>query len=180
MVRDSRGTGPDRCVSRPAPEGTLCKDRPVGTSCWVELANQPGSYAWNSYFQPGETVTWTSECAEGLAQGTGTLTEVWDEGEKTKEKTGTLVDGKAQGRWIYRDQDGNIAEGSYEESQRQGWWVMRKKGLVVDRTYFVRKYAGEGNSIRQNPTERHHQTFARYEFQVRLTRGRSSLPAVLS
>ena len=69
----------------------------------MELTNHPGCSVWINHYQPDETVTWTSECAEGLAQGTGTLTEDWDGDRKTKEKTGSLVDGKAQGRWVYRD-----------------------------------------------------------------------------
>ena len=32
-------------------------------------------------------------------------------------------------------------EGPYEESLRQGWWVMRKMGREVDRAYYV---DGEG------------------------------------
>ena len=87
----------------PSSEGALCKGRPEGSSCWMELANQPGCYVWNSYFEPDETVTWTAACAEGLAEGTGTLTEVWDGGRKTKEKTGSLVEGKAEGPCVYRD-----------------------------------------------------------------------------
>ena len=87
----------------PAAEGVRCKGQPEGASCWMELTNHPGCSVWINHYQPDETVTWTSECAEGLAQGTGTLTEDWDGDRKTKEKTGSLVDGKAQGRWVYRD-----------------------------------------------------------------------------
>ena len=127
----------------PWSEEVLCKGRPEGSSCWMELANQPGCYVWNSYFEPDETVTWTAACAEGLAEGTGTLTEVWDGGRKTKEKTGSLVEGKAQGPWIYRDQDGTGAEGSYEDGDRHGHWVERlADGTVQEGPYEAGKRQG--------------------------------------
>ena len=117
-------------------DGVQCKGQPEGTPCWMELANQPGCYVWNSYFQPDETVTWTAACAEGLAQGTGMLTEAWDGGKKAKEKTGRLVKGKAQGRWAYRDQDGTVAEGSYEAGKRHGRWIERlADGTVQEGSY---------------------------------------------
>ena len=115
----------------PRPKGSTAKASPKGTSCWIELANQPGCYVWNSYFQQDETVAWTAGCAEGLAHGTGTLTEVWDGGKKTEEKTGRIVEGKALGRWVYRDQDGNVSKGSYEEGMRHGDWVERLAGGTV-------------------------------------------------
>ena len=54
----------------------------------MELANQPECYVWNGYLATNQTVTWTAECAGGLAQGTGTLTRVWDSGKRTLESTG--------------------------------------------------------------------------------------------
>ena len=50
-----------------------CADQEKGASCWMELADQHGYYVWNRYWQPDEFVTWTGECAGGVAQGTGTL-----------------------------------------------------------------------------------------------------------
>ena len=128
----------------PAAEGVRCKGQPEGASCWMELTNHPGCYVWINHYQPDETVTWTSECAEGLAQGTGTLTEDWDGDRKTKEKTGSLVDGKAQGRWVYRDQDGTVAEGSYEAGKRHGHWVERlADGTVQEGSYESGKRQGQ-------------------------------------
>ena len=117
-------------------EEVRCKGQPEGASCWMELASQPGCYVWNSYFEPDETVTWTAECSEGLAQGTGTLKEVWDAGGKSQEKTGFLEDGKAQGRWVYRDHEGNISEGAYEDGSKHGHWVERlADGTVQEGPY---------------------------------------------
>ena len=55
-----------------------CADQP-GESCWMEVSQRPGCYVWNPNPQPGETVTWTAECAGGLVQGTGTLRWVYRE-----------------------------------------------------------------------------------------------------
>ena len=55
-----------------------CTAKPSGTACWMELTNRPGCYVWNPNPQPGETVTWTAECADGLADASGSLTWVSD------------------------------------------------------------------------------------------------------
>ena len=84
------GPGRSASAAESTPEGVRCKGQPQGTSCWMELANQPGCYVWNSYFQEDEALTWTAGCAEGLAHGKGTLTEVWDGGKKRRKKPGAL------------------------------------------------------------------------------------------
>ena len=74
-----------------------CTGQAKGTSCWMELSNQAGCYAWNPHLQVDETVTWTGGCIEGAAQGTGTLKWVYDDGQKTSEHTGRLQAGKSHG-----------------------------------------------------------------------------------
>ena len=46
-----------------------CEGKSKGSECWKELANQPGCHVWNDDLVPDQTVTWTGECAESLAQG---------------------------------------------------------------------------------------------------------------
>ncbi|MCY3778261.1 MAG: hypothetical protein OXH11_19975 [Candidatus Aminicenantes bacterium] len=125
------GTGRPGSATGSTPEGVHCKGQPQGTSCWMELANQPGCYVWNSYFQEDEALTWTAGCAGGLAHGKGTLTEVWDGGKKKEEDAGRSGKGEALGRWVYRDQDGNVSEGPFEEGMRHGDWVERLAGGTV-------------------------------------------------
>ena len=55
-----------------------CTGQPKGSACWMELANQPKSYVWNSFYQPYKTVTWTGEYLGNLAHGKGTLKWVVD------------------------------------------------------------------------------------------------------
>ena len=83
-----------------------CQGKSKGSECWKELANQPGCYVWDNDLVPEQTVTWTGECAESLAQGTGTLKWVRDGGKKTTESTGQLQAGKSHGRWVLRLADG--------------------------------------------------------------------------
>ena len=115
-----------------------CAGKPKGAACWMELVNQPQCYVWNPHLQPDATVTWTGACSGGLAQGTGTLTWVWDSGKQTEESTGLLQEGKMQGHWVLRFANGTVFEGPYVEGKMQGHWVLRfangnvEEGLVVD------------------------------------------------
>ena len=102
-----------------------CQGKPEGSECWKELANQPGCHVWDDHLVPDQTVTWTAECAESLAQGTGTLKWVSDGGKNTTVSTGGLESGKHHGRWKIRYSDGNVHEGPYEQGKRHGKWVIQ-------------------------------------------------------
>ena len=52
---------------------TPCAGQPKGSACWMELANQPKTYVWDSSYHPYKTVTWTGEYLGNLAHGKGTL-----------------------------------------------------------------------------------------------------------
>ena len=121
-----------------------CQGQPKGAACWMELSNHPGCYVWNPYLQPDETVTWAGVCAEGWAQGTGTLIWVWDEGQETAEDTGRLQAGKRHGQWILRDSNGSVQEGPYVEGKRHGQWVLRAAdGSVQEGAYAEGKRHGQ-------------------------------------
>ena len=113
-----------------------CTGQPKGAECWLELANQPGCYLWNPNLQVDETVTWTGECAEGMAQGTGTIKWVGDDGKRTREDTGHLEDGKYHGQWVRLWPDGDVLEGPYVEGKKHGHWVRRSSdGNVAEDLY---------------------------------------------
>ena len=82
-----------------------CAGKPAGAACWMEIAQQPGCYVWNSSLATGASVTWTGECVGGLAQGTGTLTWISDGNQQTN--TGRLQDGRMTGSWVVRYADGD-------------------------------------------------------------------------
>ena len=114
-----------------------CTGQPKGTSCWMELANVPGCYVWNPDFQVAETVTWTGECAESFAQGTGTLKWIWDCGQKSLGMAGSLQAGKQQGEWVLDDRNGGVWEGSYVEGKKHGNWIWNEKDGDVHEGPFV-------------------------------------------
>ena len=119
-------------VFRPA---RTCAGQPARSTCWQEISRQPGCHVWNQNRQPGSVVTWTGECAGGLAQGTGTLTWVWDDNRETL--TGRLQGGKHTGHWILRHADGGVSEGPYVNSERNGHWVIRRADGTVSEGPFV-------------------------------------------
>jgi len=107
----------------------------VGTACWMELANQPGCYLWNPSLASGETVTWSSRCSGGFAQGLGVIKWVYDGGQQVSE--GSLVDGKMRGPWVIRYADGRESRGSYVDGNRHGRWVEQYEGGAVGEGRYV-------------------------------------------
>ena len=100
-----------------------CAGQPEGAACWMEVSQQPGCYVWNPGLALGATVTWSGACAAGLAQGTGTLTWLWDGNRRMD--TGRLADGKQNGHWVARQPDGTVAEGPTVDGAWNGRWVWR-------------------------------------------------------
>ena len=123
-----------RSVPPGIPADQVCTPQSDGVSCWMELSDRPLCYVWNPNPQPGETVTWTAECAGGLVQGTGTLR--WVSAGQWQTNTTHMVDGKPDGHTIIRDGDGWVIEGSYLNGQRHGDWVLRHaNGSIEEQQY---------------------------------------------
>ena len=136
-------TDPRRDPVPVVPEQDRCDGKSKGSGCWMELANQPGCYVWNPNLQPDASATWTGECAEGMAQGTGTLKWVWDGGKESQEGTGPLEAGKAHGRWVFRYAGKFVAEGPFEAGRMHGRWVFRfSDGSVEEGPYVEDKRHG--------------------------------------
>ena len=111
-----------------------CARNSNGTGCWMEVTKQPGCYVWNPNPQPDETVTWSGECAGGLAQGEGTRKWIWEDGEKTSEEKGLLRDGKSHGQWTWRNAEGEEGKSFYVYGEHVGNTaddVIVMEGLLV-------------------------------------------------
>lgn len=133
------------------PEET-CDGKPVGSSCWMALADRPECYVWNGNLQADETVTWSGGCVHGVVTGEGTETWVyvdadsnrvtqWFTCRNAKGKTddgpvivrnsggdyfeGSYLNGKRHGRWVFRLSDGGTNEGTFENGKRHGQWTHR-------------------------------------------------------
>lgn len=106
------------------PDGT-CAGQAAGTACWKEISGRSGCYVWDPGLVLGQTVTWTGECSSGLAQGTGSLTWVFPDGDEIVE-TGRLRDGERHGHWVFREPDGTIGEGPMVDGEQNGDWTLRR------------------------------------------------------
>ena len=115
--------------------GPKCAEMSEGAECWHELANQPGCYSFNPRYVPSMTVTWSGTCTDGMAVGQGTL-ESELPGGFAQEGTGTLVWGKLDGHWVWRDSDGDVFEGQHVDNKRHGHGVWRySDGGVAEGPY---------------------------------------------
>ena len=101
-----------------------CEGQVEGAECWIELAGRPGCYVFMVNFEPGDSATWTGECADGLARGTGTLT--FTSNGRKNEYTGPIQDGKRQGHFVIRFQNEEVWEGSFVDGKLHGHWSIRE------------------------------------------------------
>ena len=133
---------------RPFDANQVCLGKPEGSECWIEVSNLPGCHVWNPTLQVEETVTWSGECADGLAHGPGTLNWTWlelpygwrdlpfdylgsissEERESfraSEEATGSLKLGRTHGRWVIDPGPGTgVWEGLYVDGKEHGWWTV--------------------------------------------------------
>ena len=118
-----------------AAAGETCAGKPVGSECWMEVADQPGCHLWNPGLAAGATVTWSGKCSAGYAQGPGRVHWRYDDGQQTW--NGAYVDGRQQGAWVEEESDGDIREGLYVSGQAQGTWTWWFTNGNVKETPFV-------------------------------------------
>ena len=135
----------------------------VKDECWYEVANRANCevfYHWSSdavifrfsdpdrddaYYVDDEgspdflRITWTGECSEGVATGTGVLT--WLFGHEWK---GELVDGRRHGKWILYDRNRHPElrmKGNYTQGKRDGIWYKTggwgERGVCITTLRFV-------------------------------------------
>ena len=129
-----------------------CAGQPVGSECWMQVANQPGCHLWNPSLATGATVAWSGECVSGYAQGTGTVRWRYDGGVQTEE--GSFFDGKQHGNWVVEEADGDVSEGLYVSGQRQGiwtWWF--SNGNVKETPYVNGEPSGSAIECAHDPSE---------------------------
>ena len=100
-----------------------CAGKPKGAACWMALTSHPGCYVWNGSLADGATASWSGECADGLAHGTGRIAWEWESGKY--EETGSLWGGKSVGDWTVRHPNGAVSKGPYENGERHGQWSIQ-------------------------------------------------------
>ena len=163
--------GETAASSGPAPANPPAPERPPGPPrpvcddtfdqwddppCWLELADRPDCYVWNTNYTPHKPVSWSGGCVEGRASGRGTATGTpvwfWEHDYSCSsaeaalgycppyESRGTYVDGKREGRWTEREAKNSVVEGPYVEGKRHGEWIEHRDGKVRRHRYSHGKY----------------------------------------
>lgn len=82
-----------------------------------------GCRVWNSAPEPGDSISWSGDCRDGLAQGRGTL-QWFKDGKPASRFDGQFRDGVLDGRGVYTFANGARYEGEYVEDLRHGWGVL--------------------------------------------------------
>ena len=90
--------------------------KPFGPN-WIIAENQP-CQVHNPYPEPGETVTWSGDCAAGKAFGEGRL--VWRGSYGTHTYEGQYFRGKRHGRGTYTTAKGARYEGEFRDDRPNG------------------------------------------------------------
>ena len=113
--------------AKPEIPSPTCTGMEAGAKCWLELANQPGCYAWTEHFFTHQRFSWTGACDRGVPNGSGTLRETWrwaGGANGWNEMTGVMRDGNWHGRSVWRGDQGS-GEGEYVDGRPEGHWVER-------------------------------------------------------
>lgn len=84
-----------------------------------------GCRVWNSAPEPGDSVSWTGGCRNGLAQGQGVLQWFMD-GKPASRFEGDYRDGLLDGKGVYIFANGARYEGEYRDDLRHG------RGLLIE------------------------------------------------
>jgi hypothetical protein len=101
-------------VALPGKVGFAAPDEDAG---WI--ADKNGCKVANPFPRPGETITWSGECKDGLAQGQGVLQWYLD-GQEDDRYEGNLELGWAEGHGVLVRLDGSKYEGDWKQSQQHG------------------------------------------------------------
>ena len=123
-----------------APSGLICSGAVGVGGCWREFDNRKGCYRWLIRSKAEESFTWSGECPDGIASGTGVMEHNYQRPHwkdlVTTTKEGTFVDGLEEGHWVIRwsieewSAEG-VDEGPYVNGRQQGHWVLRRPGGLV-------------------------------------------------
>ena len=92
----------------------LCAGSAEGSACWLEFADRPGCHFWVDYYSPVRGYVWSGQCADGIANGEGTLS-VTKDGVLWFEGSGVFNFGKRHGHWVLRDADGRCEIREYSQ-----------------------------------------------------------------
>ena len=145
MARQKAASAEVREQAAPAKcnEPTKWSDAP----CWLRVANQPSCYLWAENIRGRDSVEWSGQCKNGVADGHGG--GIWrnvDDNLYYFVTAGSFVDGKRRGSWVEwmifvytgEAEEGFVGEGAYVDGKRHGYWVTRHPdGDVYEEGHYV-------------------------------------------
>ena len=112
-------------------------------ACWEVMLSQPNCHAWNTHYHSDRTADWTGPCPGGVAHGRGTFSLTAGSTHTALTGTGSMRNGKAQGRWVLRFANATVNEGHYVDAKRHGSWIIRTaNGTVLQGPYVDGKRHG--------------------------------------
>lgn len=82
-----------------------------------------GCRVWNSFPEPGASISWTGDCRSGLAQGRGVL-QWFMNGRPESRFQGEYRDGLVNGRGVYEFSNGARYDGEYIDDVRSGQGIL--------------------------------------------------------
>ncbi len=124
---DGRGATAEPIAA--GPPGQLCSASGEEDGCWLAVADRDGCYVWKHNPRREESVTWSGDCQDGRASGSGTEVRTFlsrSYGRVTDSHDGTYEDGLRNGHWVEHFEytgSGVIEEGPYVDGMRNGHWV---------------------------------------------------------
>jgi hypothetical protein len=75
---------------------------------------------WNAFPVSNEQVTWSGECVEGFAEGTGVLRWILAGKPTVKKYEGPMSAGRTTGRGVLVFTNGDRYEGEFKDGERSG------------------------------------------------------------
>ena len=102
-------------------------ERPTGPPTgWIADA-KTGCKIWDSAADPEERITWSGECANGMAEGKGTLQFFIGDNPAVRYE-GDMRGGRADGHGINIEPDGSRYEGQWRNNVAEGFGVYTRDG----------------------------------------------------
>jgi hypothetical protein len=94
----------------------------IGQERWQPIENRADCAVWDRHTVLNATVSWTGACANGRAEGNGTLVWRYLKGEKWLEEryAGTMQNGKQHGRGVLLFGNGGTYSGDWRDGTQHG------------------------------------------------------------